>query len=114
MVQDYTSREVPISQPASQTGGRTDGHPAWQGFITRVLCPVFPYMASLIFAPAYNHTTPNKPRYMQRFLLQYQACCRRSSGAAPNFTPATDPFLPVSHMPPVAPICSPTSPTNRR
>lgn len=106
------SDQQPASQPARLTDGRADIHPG-RGLITRV-CLRLPHMASLILAPAHTHTTPNKPRYMHRFLLQYQACCRRSSGAAPNFTPATDPFLPVSHMPPVAPICSPTGPTNRR
>lgn len=88
------------AQPARLADGQTDIQPGRAS--SPVSCaPVFrTWPASLALAPAHTHTTPNKPRYMHSFLLlQYQACCRRSSGAAPNFTPATDPFLPVSHMP---------------
>lgn len=121
-VQDHTFAQATNRQPASQTGEESGGHLAWQGLIPRVPCTrppdlpgksTWPLSLSLSYSH-HTHTTLIKPRYMHRFLLQYQACCRRSSGAAPNFTPATDPFLPVSHMPPVAPICSPTGPTNRR
>jgi len=54
---------------------------------------------SLIHGLTYTRTHTQTTLHAQ-VLIQCQPCYHRSSGAAPNFTPATDPFLPVSHMPP--------------